>query len=243
MKYKVRILIAFMLLITGCDKQQEPTLKLVEELIEVEYCSIFDPMTLVVWGDFDEVTFDEVNLCSSGAQEIIFTAIKGELKKEFSKQILVVDSNYPFFSKKTEEITIYESTELDLNEFFTATDRNGNQTKALVTIVVKAKAIATPKPQVTSRHTQYETEDPNTNNVQQTNPPNTEAKISGVSDIQIQVNSSVQDLQRALSNVSLNVAGSIAIDYADVNLGVPGSYIVHYSSSVGATASCTVTVQ
>ena len=72
--------------------------------------------------------------------------------------------------------------------------------------------------------------------------PTPTPKLSGVKDVSIKVGSSTADLQYKLSGVSLNVAGNISINYSEVNLSVPGRYKVYYTTTVGVSASCWVTV-
>ncbi len=66
--------------------------------------------------------------------------------------------------------------------------------------------------------------------------------LSGVKDIVVSVDSSLSDLTFMLQS-GISSSASISIDYAQVNLSVPGSYTVNYYTDDNQSATCTVTVQ
>lgn len=66
--------------------------------------------------------------------------------------------------------------------------------------------------------------------------------INGVRTINIAIDSSIHDLTYSLQS-GITSSSSYSIDYAEVNLSVPGTYTVYYYGSDGASASCSVIVE
>lgn len=69
-------------------------------------------------------------------------------------------------------------------------------------------------------------------------------KIVGVKNITLKIGTSIADLKKALlpKSVKCNVKCKISVNFAEVNTGVPKTYTAYYTSSVGAKASCKVTI-
>lgn len=78
--------------------------------------------------------------------------------------------------------------------------------------------------------------------LQPTSKPNQSPFINGVKNVSLAVGSSIHDLTFLLQS-GVSASASFSIDYAEVNLSVPGSYKVYYIADDGASASCEVSVQ
>ena len=66
--------------------------------------------------------------------------------------------------------------------------------------------------------------------------------LSGVKDIVVSIDSSLSDLTFLLQS-GVSSSAAISIDYAEVNMSVPGSYTVRYYTDDNQSATCVVTVQ
>ncbi|MEG0165164.1 MAG: hypothetical protein RR660_07655 [Anaerorhabdus sp.] len=127
----------------------------------------FDADSLIQWGNFDELTHSNLDTCLLGNQTITFQATKNGKTVEVEKTVNVVDSVSPVFEKTIDEIKVKQgesvyienyflakdpvdgivevklTSEVDTNEVgnhsreVIAVDKNGNESRVVVTIVVQ----------------------------------------------------------------------------------------------------------
>ena len=289
MKRRKRILLLLGMLLLFCSckqKQASPGVTFVDELITVEYGTTdFDPMTLIIWGNWDSLRVEETVFDTLGLVDVKFIVTKDGIDHEYIKVVEVVDTTFPIFEKSVKEIKTKLNQEITVSEYFSAVDpidgevevflsseinlkqagthyldviardSNGNETRIAVTIIVGSGdsgnggiggnngGNGNNNNQNNSQGNNNGNNNNNSNNDNQTNDNQTTTpSFVGVKDIYVQVNSSMDDLFVKLEAVYLNVSGSYTYDYSQVNLSVPGTYTVYYTSSTGASASCRVIV-
>ncbi len=290
MKKLIKVIIAISLLLVGCSKEETQLVTFMDDLVYVEFGDTsFDPVQLIIWGNFDNVRIDEIDYYVIGKQELTFYVEKNDKVYEYMKTIEIIDTNFPEFIESVEKIEIEKGGEIILTDYFRAIDKvegeveirlnsdidespgnysreivaedsNGNQTRVMVTIIIRSPKPSSISPgggslsgkpssngnnggQLNSNEASNEI---NTPILQPTSPP-AEAKpvdksIQGVKDIRLSVGSTIEQLQKELSSVYLNGTGNISINYTEVNLSVPGTYTVYYTASTGDTATCSVVI-
>lgn len=92
----------------------------------------------------------------------------------------------------------------------------------------------------TQAQTEAPTEEPATE-APTTEAPNNDPWISGVHDITVTTSTDFGTMQAQLIS-GVSGSGTVYCDYSSVNLTVPGTYPVYWSSDDGASATCYVTV-
>ena len=293
---KVIIVLCLLLLLDGCKRTKQITIKLTGN--EVEYGEELNACRLIAAIDEAPVTEDmfidgKLMYQKNEVQcNTINTKIFGDQQLEITFQgmtyrflVVVLKTKGPLIETTAEEYDVYQDENFEWETVVTLTDvydpqpmftidnpidysKIGSQTIRILawdswdnistkTVVVNVK----------EREVLAEPKDPNkpgsssggkkpgssgTKPEPKPNPdPNNPGgggsavtpKITGVKDRTLPVGSSVSKLQSTLSSgVSLNVKGEIYINYSKVNLSVPGNYTVYYTTNVGVSATCTVTI-
>lgn len=162
-------LLCAVLVMSGCQNKNEPTITFIENPT-VEYGNLtIAPTDFVRWGNWDTMTSTELDVYSPGLQTLTYSLTKGSSTKKIDLTISVVDTQFPTFSKRADQIILDQGSQLEIKNSFTATDpvdgevdvqldvavdtsvagshsrevvatdKNGNQTKLPVMIIVQPK--------------------------------------------------------------------------------------------------------
>ncbi|MFV0480141.1 MAG: hypothetical protein ACK5LZ_06190 [Anaerorhabdus sp.] len=188
----------------------------------------------------------------------IFTDFEENITIKQDEELNIMDYVVAFDEIDKNDIEIYLNVEIDTSvagnysREVVAKDKNGNVTSELVMIVVEEKirennnntssVSSSNNNSTTNNQTSNVSNETNSNSSIGENTQEVVPSIQGVRNVSLPIGSSVIELQALISNVYLNVSGQVYVNYAEVNLGVAGDYKVYYTSSVGVSATCTVTI-
>lgn len=117
------LIVLMVVILCSCSNKNKPTLTITDKDVVVEYGDKeFDINSLIVWGNFDDLSITIVDVFKVGKQEITFTALKDGEKVELTKEIEIVDTKYPKIDEIKKEITINQGQEFNVNDYVIASD-------------------------------------------------------------------------------------------------------------------------
>lgn len=189
-KVIILILVSLMLVACSNKNAPSLTITEEEVIVEYCDVS-FDAYSLIQWGNYDELTHSNLDTCILGDQIITFQATKNGKTVEADKVINIVDSVSPVFEKTVDEINVKQGDSIYIENYFVARDpvegivevkltsdvdtneignhsreviaydKNGNESRVVVTVVVQGNKAALKEPNTSN--TGIESQNQNTN--------------------------------------------------------------------------------